>query len=69
LGATLTSLSLIIDGLLPPGAPPFVLVVLSVATGLSTPPLAACVRALFPSLVTDPSGLPALFAFESTVSS
>ena len=34
---------------------------------MSTPPLAACIRTLLPAIVTDPSRLPALFAFESTV--
>ncbi len=36
-------------------------------TGVCTPPLSACVRTLLPAIVTDPGGLPALFAFESTV--
>jgi predicted MFS family arabinose efflux permease len=31
------------------------------------PPLEACVRTLLPTMVADPSGLPRLFAFESTV--
>ena len=35
--------------------------------GSSAPPLDACVRTLLPGMVADPSRLPALFAFESTV--
>lgn len=66
-GATLTALVLVTNGLLPSGASPLLLVALAAATGLATPPLAACVRTLLPAIVADPSELPALFAFESTV--
>lgn len=66
-GATVTALMLVATGLAPPSTPPAVLVALAAAAGMSTPPLSACVRTLLPGLVTDPSRLPALFAFESTV--
>jgi MFS family permease len=66
-GATVTALLLIAVGLLPRTAPSPLLVVLGAATGLATPPLAACVRTLLPEIVADPAGLRALFALESTV--
>jgi MFS family permease len=66
-GATITALALVTDGVLPSSTSPLVLVVLAAATGVATPPLAACVRTLLPAIVADTSGLPALFAFESTV--
>ena len=66
-GATVTALVLVIIGLLPSGTPSLLLVALAGAAGLATPPLEACVRTLLPALVSDPSRLPALFAFESTV--
>jgi MFS family permease len=66
-GATVAALSLVIDGLLPAGAPAPIRVALGATTGFSTPPLAACVRTLLPAIAPDPSRLPALFAFESTV--
>ena len=66
-GATATALMLVTIGLLPSSAPPFLLVALAGATGLATPPLAACVRTLLPAIVSDPVDLPALFALESTV--
>jgi len=67
LGATVTALTLVTTGTLPAGTPSPVLVGLATATGLATPPLAACVRALFPAIVADPDALRSLFAFESTV--
>lgn len=66
-GATMTAAALVINGLLPSGAPPLLLIALGAATGLFTPPLEACVRTLLSVIVADPSGLPALFAFESAV--
>jgi predicted MFS family arabinose efflux permease len=66
-GATVTALALVTTGLLPSSTPRLLLVALAAVTGLSTPPLAACVRTLLPAIANDPSGLPALFAFESTV--
>ncbi|MGO9901835.1 MAG: MFS transporter [Solirubrobacteraceae bacterium] len=65
--ATMTALALVIIGVLPRSAPPALLIILGGATGLATPPLAACVRTLAPAIVAEPDGLPALFAFESTV--
>jgi predicted MFS family arabinose efflux permease len=66
-GATVTAVMLVATGIAPAGTPPAALVALAAAAGLSTPPLSACVRTLLPGMVTDPSRLPALFAFESTV--
>ncbi len=66
-GATLTALVLIANGLLPASVSPLLLIAFGGASGMCTPPLAACVRTLLPAIVADPSGLPALFALESTV--
>jgi MFS family permease len=66
-GAAVTAAGLLVDGVLPAGAPAIVLVALGAATGFSTPPLDACVRTLLPAIAADPARLPALFAFESTV--
>jgi predicted MFS family arabinose efflux permease len=66
-GATVSALVLVATGLAPSSTPPALLVALAAAAGMSTPPLSACVRTLLPGLVSDPSRLPALFAFESTV--
>jgi MFS family permease len=66
-GAAVTAAALVADGLLGAGAPSPLLVALGAVTGLSTPPLAACVRALLPAITPDPGRLPALFALESTV--
>jgi MFS family permease len=65
-GSGISALLLVGMGLLPAGAPAPLLVVLAAAIGLATPPLAACVRTLLPAIVTDPSALPAAYAFEST---
>jgi MFS family permease len=66
-GASLTALTLLAAGLLPPSAPPILLVGLAAASGAATPPLDACVRTLLPQLAPDPDRLRTLFAFESTV--
>jgi predicted MFS family arabinose efflux permease len=66
-GATVTAVVLVVTGLLPSDTSPVLLIALGGATGLATPPLAACVRTLLPAIVADSSRLPALFAFESTV--
>jgi predicted MFS family arabinose efflux permease len=66
-GSTVTAVILGVDGLLPTGAPHALLIVLGAATGLSTPPVAACVRTLLPAIVAEREQLPALFALESTV--
>ena len=66
-GAALTPLVLVVTGLLPSDSSPLVLIALAGASGLATPPLAACVRTLLPVIVSDSGRLPALFAFESTV--
>ena len=51
---------------LPVGAPLPLLVALAVAIGLTVPPLGACVRALLPLLVPDPSAAPAVYAVETS---
>jgi MFS family permease len=66
-GSTLTALVLLTNGMLPSSAPAGLLIPLGAGAGMFTPPLAACVRTLLPAIVADPSGLRALFAFESTV--
>jgi predicted MFS family arabinose efflux permease len=53
-------------GALPRGSAPLLLVGLAGCSGLATPPVEAGVRTLLPAIVAEPSGLPALFAFEST---
>jgi MFS family permease len=65
-GAAVTAGLLVVDGLLGRGAPSTLVIGLGAASGLSTPPLDACVRTLLPAISPDPSRLPALFAFEST---
>jgi MFS family permease len=67
LGATLTAVVLVTVGLLPPSTPPLLLVILAAASGAATPPVGACVRSLLPAIVVDPTRLPSLFAFESTI--
>jgi MFS family permease len=66
-GAGATAAALVADGLLGAGAPAALLVALGAATGVSSPPLAACVRSLLPAIAPDPRRLPALFALESTI--
>ena len=51
---------------LPVGAPLPLLLALAVAIGLTVPPLGACVRALLPLLVPDPSAAPAVYAVETS---
>jgi MFS family permease len=65
-GSGLSAALLIAIGLLPASAPAALLVVLAAGVGLATPPLAACVRTLLPTIVDDPSALPRAYAFEST---
>lgn len=66
-GAALTSLALIVIGLLPADTPAAALVCLAGVAGLATPPVDACVRTLLPAIVARPAELPALFALESTL--
>jgi MFS family permease len=53
---------------LPVGAPVAVLVALAVGVGLAEPPVGACVRALFPSLVAEPEALRAAYAVDASAS-
>ena len=66
-GAVTAAALLIITGLAPAHTPGGVLIALAAATGLATPPMQACVRAVLPALVAGPVELPRLFAVESTV--
>lgn len=66
-GAVMSAALLIITGLAPAHTPGGVLMALAAATGVATPPLQACVRAVLPALVARPEELPRLFAVESTV--
>lgn len=66
-GAIATAMVLGATGVLPASTPPLALVALAAATGLCTPPLAACVRSLLPAIVSGPRQLPRLFALESTL--
>src|SRR5512132_3991709 len=59
-GALLVALAL-----LPPGVPLGVLVALAVAIGVATPPVGACLRALLPGLLPDPSAVRAAYAVEA----
>jgi MFS family permease len=53
---------------LPAGAPLPVLIALAAGTGIATPPLGACLRALLPGLLHDPSELRAAYAVEASAS-
>jgi MFS family permease len=53
---------------LPVGAPAAVVVALAAGVGLSEPPVGACVRALFTSLVAEPQALPAAYAVDASAS-
>jgi MFS family permease len=53
---------------LPVGAPVAVIVALAAGVGLAEPPVGACVRALFASLVTEPQALPAAYAVDASAS-
>lgn len=48
-------------------APPAALIALGALTGACLPPIAACVRVLWPELVTDPHQREAAFALDATV--
>lgn len=48
-------------------APELVLVALGAATGATVPPIAACVRVLWPQVVPDPAAREAAFSLDATV--
>jgi MFS family permease len=50
---------------LPRGVAPALLVALAAGAGLATPPLDACLRALLPGVVRDPSGVAAAYAVDT----
>jgi predicted MFS family arabinose efflux permease len=53
---------------LPPRVPVAIPVVLASGLGLATPPLAACLRTLLPSVLSDPASVRAAYAFEASAS-
>jgi predicted MFS family arabinose efflux permease len=53
---------------LPVGAPVSILVALAAGIGLATPPVGACVRALFPALVSDGQALRAAYSADAAAS-
>jgi MFS family permease len=54
--------------LLPHGAPGALVVALAALLGLATPPVGPCARSVLPALLSDPSALRAVYAFESSAS-
>jgi MFS family permease len=64
--ATASAILLVAVALLPACVPAPLIVVLSGTIGTVSPPLAACVRALLPVIVTDPSALNAAYTLETT---
>jgi MFS family permease len=64
-GAGLSAGALLGLALLPAGAPGALVVALAGAAGLAHPPLSACLRALWPRLLPDPSRQHAAYALES----
>ena len=65
-GSAASSLLLLATAVLPASAPPALLVALAAALGLATPPIAACVRTLLPTVLADPCALRAAYAFDAT---
>jgi MFS family permease len=53
---------------LPTGTPVPVVVALAIGIGLATPPMGACVRALFPGLVGDPQALRGAYSADAAAS-
>ena len=64
--ATGSALLLVAVALLPASAPAALAVVLCGMIGTVSPPLAACMRALLPVIVTDPRALNAAYTLETT---
>ena len=64
--AGVAAMTLIAVALLPSHTATVVLVAFAVATGLATPPVGACMRALLPGLLDDARALRAAYAFESS---
>ena len=64
--ATASAILLVAVALLPASVPAPLIVILSGMIGTVSPPLAACVRALLPVIVTDPSALDAAYTLETT---
>src|SRR5690349_21151457 len=54
-----------VAAVLPRGVAPAVLVAVAAGVGLATPPLDACLRALVPSLVRDPSDVASAYAVDT----
>jgi MFS family permease len=66
--AAVSAVLLVGIALLPTGAPVAVIVLLAGAIGLATPPVGACVRALYPALAADTAGLRATYAADASAS-
>jgi hypothetical protein len=64
--ATASAILLVAVALLPASVPAPLIVVLSGMIGTVSPPLAACVRALLPVIVTEPSALSSAYTLETT---
>jgi MFS family permease len=59
---------LVTTALVPAGTPVPVLIALGVGVGLATPPLGACVRTLFPTLLREPDKVRAAYALDASAS-
>ncbi|HKE81160.1 MAG TPA: MFS transporter [Solirubrobacteraceae bacterium] len=66
--AAASTVLLVSIALLPVGAPVAVIVLLAGAIGLASPPVGACVRALYPGLAADSAALRATYAADASAS-
>jgi predicted MFS family arabinose efflux permease len=66
--AAASAVVLVVIAVLPAGTPVAVIVGLAAALGLATPPIDACVRALFPGLTADAAALRAAYAADASAS-
>jgi hypothetical protein len=66
-GAPLAAIAIVALALLPDGAPLGAIVACAAAAGLTQPPVGACMRALWPTLLDDPDRRHAAYALEGTV--
>jgi predicted MFS family arabinose efflux permease len=63
--AVLAGATLVAIAMLPVGTPAPAIVALAVVIGLATPPVGACMRTLFPALLSDPEAIRAAYAAEA----
>jgi MFS family permease len=66
--AAVAAVLLVLVALLPVGAPLVAIVALAAGIGLATPPIGACLRTLFPSLLSDPGALRSAYAVDASAS-